>query len=98
MRNSDKQILETWGSVQDWLDEDPDGKTVLARFLANPQEEAAALSAWLVSHQHRPPATLATYVTGGQVDKIVNIAQAGVVLVEQTVESPPTALFQLPGD
>jgi tetratricopeptide (TPR) repeat protein len=97
MDSFDKQTQATFESLQHWLNQDEEGREVMARFQANPEGETSTLVQWLQSHREQVPPQLATYVSGGQVEKIVNIAQAGVVFIQQAIEPPsPVALYQLP--
>ena len=86
-------------SWTDWLSKDKECRAVLARFLANPEGAAKALAQWLQAQNAKLPPHLANYITGGQVEKLINIAQAGVVLIHQTLGPVSrSALYQLPAD
>ncbi|HEX2495621.1 MAG TPA: hypothetical protein VHK46_02190 [Gaiellaceae bacterium] len=76
---TDEQALYAWDELRDWLSYDEEGKALLARFTADPEGEAGALRHWLRTRGNEAPPQVATYVHGGQVDRLVNIAQAGVV-------------------
>ena len=96
---SHQQNLTAWWTLQDWLSQDKKGRTVLVRFLDNPEGEATVLARWVQDHLDQVPSCLATHVSGGRVEKLINIAQAGVVLIRQTLPpTPPSALHQLPPD
>jgi len=68
-----------WEVMKHWLASSPDGKLVLDAYAKDPKAAAGALDSWLRSHADQAPPQLATYVQGGQVGKLVNIAHAGVV-------------------
>jgi hypothetical protein len=73
------QAKDAWAVLKGWLASTPDGQLVLEEYKKNPGKRAGALESWLQNHSDQAPAQLATYVQGGQVDKLVNIAHAGVV-------------------
>ncbi len=84
---SREQARALLGALHALLDQDAESQALLAHFEADPIGAADALAAGLRKHFHRMPPQLATYVSGGQVEKLVNIAQAGIVLIQQTL--PP---------
>lgn len=69
----------TWQALRGWLQRDAEGRAVLARIAADPAGAPEALDGWLRERASEAPPRVATYVSGGQVDKIITIAQAGVV-------------------
>lgn len=73
------QAQYAWKVLKNWLTSTPDGELVLEEYKKNPKKRASALESWLHNHSDQAPAQLATYVQGGQVDRLVNIAHAGVV-------------------
>ena len=75
----DPEARYAWTVLKEWLGSTPDGRLVLEEYAKNPERRAGALSSWLQSHSDQTPPQLATYVQGGQVDNLVNIAHAGVV-------------------
>jgi hypothetical protein len=80
--NADAELAKSaWPVLEDWLSSTADGRQLLDRFTKNPAGEAGALRHWLRTHGDQAPPELSTYVYGGQVEKLVNIAQAGVVQV-----------------
>jgi tetratricopeptide (TPR) repeat protein len=95
-----KQPSLPWQILQEWLSQDEEGRALLARFQADPDGEAGALAQWLQAHSAQAPLQLATYISDAHVEKLINIAHAGVVRIEQVVlpTAPPSALYQLPPD
>lgn len=69
-----------------WLNQSQEGRAILARFHANPHHETLALTQWLQARAAQAPTQVATYITGGQVERLINIAHAGQVVIQQ---SPP---------
>ena len=65
--------------LREWLSKQKGGPQLLADFERDPEETALRLRAFLEQAGPTLPPTLATYVSGGQVEKLVNIAQAGTV-------------------
>ncbi|NER97705.1 MAG: hypothetical protein F6J86_28315 [Symploca sp. SIO1B1] len=87
-----------WSVLRDWLNQDEEGQTILANFQSNPYSNATALAKCLETRSVKVPSQLATYFSGGQVDKLVNIAQAGVVLLKPSPSSNSLISdSQLPG-
>ncbi len=81
---SPEQAQTDWKVLQTWLDQDTQGQELLKWFQTDPSSIAGVLAEWLRSHSARMPSQLATYVSSGQVDRLINIAQAGIVLIQQT--------------
>jgi hypothetical protein len=73
------QARYAWEELKDWLASTPDGQLVLAEYRKSPEKRRPVLASWLHSHVNQTPPQLATYVQGGQVDNLVNVAHAGVV-------------------
>lgn len=76
------------------LASDPEGRVILARFEQDPEKESQALAGYLRQRLDSDdafaqnlaaapglPASLRTVVYGGQVERIIQIAQAGTVIV-----------------
>ena len=81
---TDAQLAASaWPVLEDWLSSTADGRAVLGRFTRNPKGEAGTLRHWLRTHEDQAPPQLANYVYGGRVDRLVNIAQAGVVYQQE---------------
>jgi hypothetical protein len=78
------QARYAWDVLKNWLGSSPDGRLILQEFTKNPEKRAGALDSWLRSHVDQVPPQLATYVQGGQVEKLVNIAEAGVVYFDSS--------------
>jgi tetratricopeptide (TPR) repeat protein len=72
------QLLETWRALESALSQTQEGRALLLRFQANPTAEASALAAYLGSGKVKGASELATYPVGN-IQQLVNIAQAGVV-------------------
>jgi len=92
-----EQALVAWQALQAWLSRDEEGRLVLERFQADPQGQALELTKWLQAHSAQAPPQLAAYISGGQVERLVNIAQAGVVQITLP-PAPPSGPYQLPPD
>ncbi len=93
------QDLAVWRALQDWLGQDEEGQAILDRLKTDPQVGAGALAQWIQTRSVQAPPRLATYIAGGHVEKLINIAQARVVLIQQTLPpTPPSALYPLPPD
>ena len=71
-----------------WITHHEDGRAVWARFRADPSRESAALRQWIEGHLGQLPPQLATYISGGRVDRLVNIARAGTVIIPPTRRRP----------
>jgi tetratricopeptide (TPR) repeat protein len=94
-----EQDWTAWQALQDWLAQEEQGRSVLARFSADPERASADLAQWLETRSAEAPPQIANLIAGGQVEKLINIAQAGVVLIQQTLAAaPPSAMYQLPAD
>jgi len=79
-----------WYALQDWLSRDEQGQALLARLRAGQQVEENDLTQWLRAHLAQAPPQVETYIFGGQIQKLINIAQAGVVLIQQSSSPPPS--------
>jgi tetratricopeptide (TPR) repeat protein len=84
-----------WSVLKEWLARDEAGKTVLTKLLADPEAGAQALLDQLRSS--KAPALAATWVSGGNIGKLVAIARAEQVIIAQAPSAPPTP-HQLPPD
>ncbi len=73
------QARYAWEELKGWLASSPDGQLVLDAYIKDPKKNSAVLASWLRSNVDQAPPQLATYVHGGQVDNLVNVANAGVV-------------------
>jgi hypothetical protein len=91
MDHEEKRI---WDALRNWLETDDEGKAMLSQLGTNAPEAGAALYNWLNKHNADSPETLVNLITGGQIDKLVNIARAGVVVISQPKVSGP--LLSLP--
>ncbi len=88
-----------WPILRSWLEGDEEGRALLARFQADPQGTAADLARCLQDRLAQAPPPLAAYILGGQVEKLIQIAQAEMVQIQLTLPpTPPSALHQLPPD
>jgi tetratricopeptide (TPR) repeat protein len=97
----DEQLQAAVQAVGPWLSQHPEGQDVLARLAADPSGETSTLTEWLREHAHQAPPSLATYISGGQLDRLTNIAQlfARVVIFWQAPRPERhVALYQLPPD
>ncbi|MGW4364106.1 tetratricopeptide repeat protein [Nocardia takedensis] len=81
-----------WMVVRAHLDADPQGREILLRLATAPAEGAELLRRYLGATVTGPGMT--TIVTGGTVDRLVNIAQAGVVNI--ALRKPSVQPRQLP--
>jgi formylglycine-generating enzyme required for sulfatase activity len=63
--------------LEAWLAESEEGRQVLAGWRRDPQAFAPVVAAWVQQHSATAPSGVATYVSGGQIDQLVNIATAG---------------------
>src|SRR5438477_2134397 len=68
-----------WQAIQDWMVQDAEGRTVLSRTRADPSTAAETLGAWFRARARLAPPSLSTSISGGHVERLINIAQAGVV-------------------
>jgi hypothetical protein len=91
----DERDLLIWRALKEWLSQDASGQAILLRLAADPQAAARALADRLRGSS--VPGGVATYVSGGQVGKLVAIARAERVYIGETPATPP-ALHQLPAD
>lgn len=81
-----------WLVVRSWLEGSKRGRDILVRLATTPADAAEELRRYL-STEAAPPA-MSTIVTGGMIDRLVNIAQAGVVNI--AASSPAVPPRQLP--
>ncbi|MCS7179397.1 MAG: tetratricopeptide repeat protein [Anaerolineae bacterium] len=96
---SPPEQLFIWQSLQSWLEQDEEGRALLARLRTDPQGAAPGLARWLQAHRDQAPPHLTTLISGGQVEHLVNIAQAGIVqMLLAAPPAPPPALHSLPPD
>jgi hypothetical protein len=95
----DDQALIAWRVIAPWLAGDAGGQLILEELALNPQAASAALADRLkeVARRADAPPELATYVHGGHIDKLVNIARAETVII-QKASRPPLPVAQLPPD
>jgi hypothetical protein len=90
---SEEHLLEVWQALQAWLGQSKSGRSVLADFQVDPRAGTRNLAAWLQSHSAQAPPQMATYVSGGRVDRLVNIAHASTVILTPAQPSPATRLL-----
>jgi hypothetical protein len=91
---SEKHLLEVWVALEGWLSQSKSGRRVLADFQVDPRAGARDLASWLQSHSAQAPPSVATHISGGRVDKVITIAQAGVVQILAPAQpSPATGLL-----
>jgi hypothetical protein len=91
-------LLSVWQTLRDWLSQDEEGQVVLDRFQADPEDGTPALGQWLQPRAVYAPSQLRTYISDGRVDKLINIAKVGILLITPSPPTPPSALYQLPRD
>jgi hypothetical protein len=72
-----------------WLSQDREGRELLSRLDHDAAGTAEPLADWIAQRRRHAPAPLATYVTGGHVDRLVNIANARDVHIHE----PPKQLW-----
>jgi hypothetical protein len=72
-----------------WLSRDPEGRELLVRLDSDPAGAARPLAEWIRDRRGEAPAQLATYVSGGHVERLVNIARADAVHIHE----PPKHLW-----
>jgi hypothetical protein len=72
-----------------WLSRDSEGRRLLARLETDPDGAARPLAEWIRTRQASAPSQLATYVAGGHVERLVNIANARDVHIHE----PPKQLW-----
>ncbi len=72
-----------------WLSRDPEGRELLVRLDSDPAGAARPLAEWIRDRRGDAPAQLATYVSGGHVERLVNIARADAVHIHE----PPKHLW-----
>src|SRR2546421_717419 len=82
-------------SPKEWLAKDLSGRTLLDQLLADPEAGAQALAERLRGGD--VPALAATWVSGGNIGKLVAIARAERVSIAEPAYAPPTP-HQLPHD
>src|SRR5205823_7464541 len=75
-------------ALQTLLKQSPEGQALLRQFQADPNSTEPALAEWLQKHSMAMPSPLATYVSGGQVEKLINIGTVGVMLLQQAPPLP----------
>src|SRR6266851_1183264 len=69
--------LPPWPMLEAWLSESDEGRRVLAGWRNDPRTYAPVVAAWVHEHAATAPRGVATYVSGGQIEQLVNIATAG---------------------
>jgi len=72
-----------------WLSHDREGRELLSRLDHDAAGTAEPLADWIARRRHDAPAPLATYVSGGHVERLVNIANARDVHIHE----PPKQLW-----
>src|SRR5215469_6562947 len=82
-----------WPALERSLQSQQEGRLVLAELSRDAERGSEALREWLAG----PGAPMITWVQGGNVERIVNIARAGVVNIYQQPPSLPVPR-QLPPD
>ena len=93
--DSEEKIV--WNALRDWLATDEEGRSILGQLATSTPEVPHALSNWLNNHTTNSPDVLVNLVSGGKIEKLINIARAGVVLVSQPkVAGPLLSLPKLP--
>lgn len=87
-----------WKALLEAADANAELKAALVQLATTPSEGEAGLRRWLarVGDLGAAPADLVTYVSGGHVEKLVNIARANTIVVAE--RAPPASLFGLPRD
>ncbi len=88
--------LQEWEALRAWLAGDEEGRAILARLQTDLQGAAADLICWAAQRASQAPTPLATCISGGRVERLVNIAHAGIVLLQ--VPPPRPAPDLLPPD
>ena len=83
-----------WMVVRSWLEDSKQGRDILLRLASSPAEAAEELREHLAAET--APAAMSTIVTGGMVERLVNIARAGVVNI--AASNPGVPPRQLPPD
>lgn len=71
-----------WEALRDLADDDEQLQAVLEELSKSPLNGKRALRTWLAERAPKDlPSAIATYVSGGQTERLVNIAQAQNVVV-----------------
>lgn len=99
--DDDEGARVAWQALQTTASADEQLRRLLAQLTTAPDEGARALRAWLseLADREDVPAELATYLSGGHVERLVNIARAQTVQLISIAGRPaPTSLFALPAD
>ncbi len=87
--NSPKQEdLIVWRILQDWLSQDEEGQAILDSLRAGHLFEGSLLH-WLQKRSAQAPPQISTYISGGQVKNLINVAHLGVLHVHQTSTETP---------
>jgi hypothetical protein len=79
----------TYQALRAWMEQDEDGRTVLSRIAKDPGCAVAELYRWIRSRSDQAPPSVATYVSGGEIGKLINIAQVGVIQIHQSPAAEP---------
>ncbi len=93
----DDEANDVWQALQQWLQQDSDGRILLTQFQHDPDGQEGALANWIEVHSSQLPQAVVTYVSGGNIGKIINIAKAESVRFTLP-PSPRLSLHQLPPD
>lgn len=99
--SGEEQARVAWQALQAVAATDERLRVVLGQLALAPAEGERALRAWLtqLTDDGDAPAQLATYVAGGHVERLVNIACAQAVYLMSVAARPAlTSLFGLPAD
>jgi hypothetical protein len=75
--NAPAPELPPWPTLEAWLSESDEGRRLLAGWRMDPRTYAPVVAAWVQQHAATAPSAVATYVSGGQIEQLVNIATAG---------------------
>ncbi len=94
--DDDGRARAAWQALQSASRTDEQLRELLMQLTVSPDQAELGLREWLSEKNHPHAPDLATYVSGGQVEQLVNIARARTVNV--VARPPVTSLFRLPRD
>lgn len=83
----EKNELLAWQTLQNLLNQNEQGKILLDRLLTGQPVNSKEMIEWFQAGSIQAPPEIKNYVLGGQVERLINIAQAGVVLIQ-----PPSSI------
>lgn len=94
--DKDYDASTVWQVLQQWLNTDVEGQILLKLLKEDLQLGLQQLGDWLTTRTSQTPVQLATYVSGGQIEKLINIVSSTVIFQLSGSAFVVPSLHQLP--